>query len=200
MYVGYDNGSEFKNIFKQLCLDYGLKAKPSTVYNPQGNSMVERIHLTLGNMLRTFELDKQELDENDPWSMFLNSAAWALRSTYHTVLDATPGQLVFNRDMILPIEFKTNWANIIQRKQTQVIKDNVHENTKRIPHIYKVGDKVLMTKPGVVSKLKPPRTGPYEIIKVYTNGTVRIQRGAVARRINIRRLTPFYKQSNSGGE
>jgi len=56
--------------------------------------MTKRIHLTLGIMLRTFEL----LNPNDPFSMFLNLAAWTLRSTYHTVLVETPGQLVFNRD------------------------------------------------------------------------------------------------------
>jgi len=179
-----------------LCNDYGLVPKPSTAYNPQGNSMVERIHLTLGNMLRTFELDKQVLNPKDPFSMFLNSAAWALRSTYHTVLNATPGQIVFNRDMLLPIDFKADWAHIIQRKKEQIQKDNLRENNKRLAHTYKVGDKVLITKPGKVSKMSPPRRGPYEIISVYTNGTVRVRRGAVSSRINIRRITPYFSSTD----
>ena len=194
-YIGFDNGSEFKNVFKTLCDDYGLRPKPSTAYNPQGNSMIERIHLTLGNMLRTFELDKQVLNPKDPFSMFLNSAAWALRSTYHTVLNATPGQIVFNRDMLLPIDFKADWAHIIREKE-QIQKDNLRENNKRLAHTYKVGDKVLITKPGKVSKLSPPRRGPYEIISVYTNGTVRVRRGAVSSRINIRRITPYFTSTD----
>ena len=93
-YIGYDNGNEFKQIFKEMCKNYAIRPKASTEYNPQANSIIERVHATLGNMLRTFQLDKQELRENDPWTPFLNSAAWAIRSTYHTVLNATPGQLV----------------------------------------------------------------------------------------------------------
>ena len=198
-YIGYDNGSEFKNVFKTLCNDYGLIPKPSTEYNPQGNSMVERIHLTLGNMLRTFELDKQTLDPNDPFSMFLNSAAWALRSTYHTVLDATPGQIVFNRDMLLPIDFKADWAHIVQRKKNQIQKDNLRENNKRLAYTYKIGDQVFITEPGKVSKLSPPRRGPFKIIQVYTNGTVRVQRGIVSSRMNIQRLMPYFDSTDSGG-
>jgi hypothetical protein len=182
-----------------LCNDYGLTPKPSTEYNPQGNSMIERIHLTLGNMLRTFELDKQVLNPNDPFSMFLNSAAWALRSTYHTILNATPGQLVFNRDMLLPIDFKADWAQIVQRKESQIKKDNLRENNKRLIYTYKVGDQVFVTDPRKVSKLYPPRNGPYKVIQVYTNGTVRVQRGAVSSRMNIRRLTPYFNSTDPGG-
>ena len=150
-------------------------------------------------MLRAFELEKQELDDNDPWSSFLSATAFAIRSTYHTVLDATPGQLVFGRDMVLPIQFKADWAEIIQRKRKQIETDNARENSKRIGHTYKTGDKVLLSKPGIIPKLSTPREGPYKIIRVYTNGTVRIQRGPVASRVNIRRLTPFNERPDSGG-
>ena len=34
--------------------------------------------------------------------------------------------------------------------------------------------------------------GPYEVTEVFTNGNVRIQRGAVNERINIRRLEPHF--------
>jgi hypothetical protein len=33
----------------------------------------------------------------------------AIRSTYHTTLQATPCQLVFGRDMIYNIAFRANW-------------------------------------------------------------------------------------------
>jgi hypothetical protein len=151
-YIGYDNGSEFKHVFKELCRNYDLTPKVSTEYNPQSNSIIERVHLTLGNMLRTFELDKQKINENDPWTSFLSAAAWAIRSTYHTVLDATPGQLVFGRDMILPIQYKADWAGIITRKNQQISRDNARENSKRLEHTYKVGDKVVLTKPGILPK------------------------------------------------
>jgi hypothetical protein len=36
-----------------------------------------------------------------------------------------PGQLVFGRDMILPIQFKANWARILQRKKAPVFARSV---------------------------------------------------------------------------
>ena len=74
-YIGYDKGSEFKAQFKQMCDNHGIKEKPSSSYNPQSNGIVERVHQVLGNPLRTFELENKELDTNDPWGHFLNTAA-----------------------------------------------------------------------------------------------------------------------------
>jgi hypothetical protein len=45
-----------------------------------------------------------------PADHFLSSAAYAIRSTFHTTLKATPGQLVFGRDMVLPINFIADWG------------------------------------------------------------------------------------------
>jgi hypothetical protein len=199
LYVGFDNGGEFKAVFKGLCDNFGLTPKPSTPYNPQSNAMIERIHLTLGNMLRTFDLENQDLSDDNPFGEFLSSAAWALRSTYHTVLDATPGQLVYGRDMLLPIQFKANWGAIALRRKERIERDHIKENKTRIPYQYTVGQQVLLTKPGKIPKMSLPRLGPYTIVRVHTNGTVRIQRGPVEHRVNIRRLTPYKARSNPGG-
>ena len=69
----------------------GLKGNLITKYNPKGNSVLEHIHQVLGNQLRTFELSKQELNQQNPFEPFLTSVAYAMRSTYHTMLQATPG-------------------------------------------------------------------------------------------------------------
>jgi hypothetical protein len=66
-------------------------------------------------MLRLFYLGNKnnhenlEEQEDNPFDYFLQSTAWAIRSTYHTILQATPCQLVFGRDMIHNIAFKANW-------------------------------------------------------------------------------------------
>ena len=70
-------------------------------------------------------------------------------------------------------------------------KNPIKENTKRISHDYKVNHNILIYRDGIFRKLDGPFLGPYKIIEVYTNGTVRIQRGIVTERINIRRLTPY---------
>jgi hypothetical protein len=121
---------------------------------------------------------------------------WAIvHSTVHATLDATPGQLVFGRDMLLLIQLKTDWARIRQRKQDIINGNNRKENAKRIAHEYRVGDKVLLEKPGLKSKLSAPRTGPYRITHTNTNGTVCVQHGIVNERVNIRCLTPYKERA-----
>jgi hypothetical protein len=88
----FDNGSEFLGReFQDLLNSYGVKRRPTTVKNPQAN-YVERIHQTLGNMIRTYELNEHDFDYDDPWTGILSNCAWAIRSTVHTVMEATPAQ------------------------------------------------------------------------------------------------------------
>jgi hypothetical protein len=55
--------------------------------------------------------------------------------------------------------------------------NNKRENASRINHDYKVGDKVLLKKPGKhLRKLEAPRTGPHTVTAIYTNGNLRIQK------------------------
>ena len=99
--IGFDNGGEFKAIFRELTENMGLKRKPTTDYNPQGNSIVERIHQVLGDRLRTFELENRELmAEEKTFEPFLTACAYAIRCAYHTTLKATPGQLVYGHDKV----------------------------------------------------------------------------------------------------
>ena len=50
--------------------DYVIKGKPIKVRNPQDNSIVERVHQVIGNIVRTFELQDNYLDEEDTWKGF----------------------------------------------------------------------------------------------------------------------------------
>jgi hypothetical protein len=116
-YIGFDNGGEYKNVFEELVNNYGIKKKSSTPFNPQSNGIIERVHLTLNDSLRTAEIEDREMDEKDPWGPFLASAAYAIRSIFHTTLKATPGHLVFGRDVVLPITFMADWVAIEQQRQ-----------------------------------------------------------------------------------
>jgi hypothetical protein len=89
-YIGFDNGGAYKNVFEELVDNYGIKKNNSTQFNPQSNVIIERVHLTLNDALRTSEIDGREMDKKDPWGPFLSSAAYAMRSTFHTTLKATP--------------------------------------------------------------------------------------------------------------
>ena len=56
-------------------------------------------------MLRTTELDMANTVAASDIDAFLTDAAWAIRSTYHTLLKASPGAAIFGRDMLFDIPF-----------------------------------------------------------------------------------------------
>jgi hypothetical protein len=127
---------------------------------------------------------------------------WAINSTFHTTLKASPAQLAFNRDMILPTTFAANWYAINhQQAQSQSAADA--ENRKRIPHEFRLNDKVLIRHDignPYLGKLAKPTEGPFKIIDVQQlpiNRTVLIQRTPTSvERINIRQLLPFFERYN----
>jgi hypothetical protein len=45
-FIFFENGNkgEFKREFKQICNNYGIKAKPTMNHNPQANAIIERVH------------------------------------------------------------------------------------------------------------------------------------------------------------
>ena len=172
--------------------DYGAKIKPITKRNPQANSIVERVHQTIGNMLRTFQVhDRTDLPDENPLAGILSAIAFAVQATVHTTTRASPSQLVFGRNAILNIQHQVNWKFVKDRKEKMIRWNNERENALRRKHDYHVGDMVMIkteqrTKYGTSSYL-----GPYEIVKVNTNGTVRIREGTVTDTYNIRNVSPY---------
>jgi hypothetical protein len=63
-------------------------------------------------MLRTSKLDMAEMVKPSDIDVFLSDAAWAVRSTYHTVLKASPGAAISGRDMLFDIPVITDWQMI----------------------------------------------------------------------------------------
>ena len=48
-----DQGPEFSTDFSSMCNKNGIKHSTSTSRNPQGNSLIEIIHQTIGQVIRT---------------------------------------------------------------------------------------------------------------------------------------------------
>jgi hypothetical protein len=63
-------------------------------------------------MLRTAELDMSDSVTPDDVDVFLDNAACAIRSTYHTVLKASSGVAIFGQDMLFDIPFMADWRKI----------------------------------------------------------------------------------------
>ena len=174
--------------------DYGVKKKPITTRNPQANSILERVHQTVGQMLRTYEVQDLENIDN-PFEGILAAICFAIRATTHTTLQASPSQLVFGRDHILNIKFEADWKQIRDNKQRMINKNNEQENRKRIKYTYVVGQKVLIKTEQSRKYGKNPYQGPYEVVEVRNNGSLRLKkligRGAVFETYNLRNVVPF---------
>eukprot|EP00977_Amphora_coffeiformis_P021539 scaffold9447_cov94-Amphora_coffeaeformis.AAC.1 len=192
----HDQGTEFTGAPFQLLLQaHGIKDVPITVKNPQANAIVERLHQTMGNILRTF-LNSPLVHQVHPVRLIdhcFASTRFALRASFHRTLEMAPGAAVFQRDMILPIPLIANVQALQQRRQLKVDANLLAANRRRRFHDYSVGDRVLVVSRDIKGKLQPPSTGPFTITAIHTNGTVVIRRRPqVYERINIRRIKPYH--------
>ncbi len=188
----YNNGSEFELHFEYLCESYGITRKPTTVKNPQANGILERVHQVLGQMLHTAELNMADSVTSDDVDNFLDNAAWAICSTYHMVLKASPGAAIFGRDMLFDIPFVADWRKTGEWRQSLTNRGNQREKATRIDYDYKVWDKVLVILEGILRKADSAYCKePWTITTVNTNGTIRIQCGTKTEWLSIWRVEPF---------
>ncbi len=125
----YNNRSEFKLHFEYLCKSYGIKRKPTIVKNPPLNGILECVHQVLGQMLCTAEIDMDDSVTPNEVDVFLDNAAWAIHSTYHTVLKASPGAAIFGWDMLFNILCVADWHKIGEHRQSLTDRGNQRKST-----------------------------------------------------------------------
>ena len=81
------------------------------------------------------------INDDDPFDdEYITTVAYAICCTYHRTHGNSPGQLVYRRDMFLPVNQKIDWEQLTTRKQQMNLKSNERENSKYIDHNYKKGD------------------------------------------------------------
>lgn len=95
-----DNGTEnvnkiVKETLEILKIDHVL----TSVYHPQSNAKVERFHRTLHDVL-----SKKLADNQHTWDMFLNQALAAIRFNVSESSKFSPFYLLYNRDVVLPVD------------------------------------------------------------------------------------------------
>ncbi len=103
-------------------------------------------------MLRTAELDMANSVTPNDVDVFLDNVAWAICSTYHTVLKASPSAAIFGWDMLFDNPFVADWRKIGDWWQLLTNQDNQQENAKLIDYNYKVGDEELVINEGILRK------------------------------------------------
>ena len=161
-----------KEFTEMMTKDYGITKNPITVRNPQANSIIERIHQTIGNMIRTFSVHDTYLDKSDPWTGILAAVMFGTQATMHSTARATPVQLVFGRDAMLNIHHEADWKYINERRDKLITANNKAENSKRKQHTYNIGDSVLLKMPTNIKYGMDAYNGPYRVAKVQNNGTL----------------------------
>ncbi len=156
------------------------------------NAVLEHIHAVFTNMLRIAELDMAKAVNASDIDIFLADATWAICSTHHTVLKASPGAAIFGQDMLFNIPFIADWKKIGEHWQRLTDLNTTHENKGRIDYDYKVGQKILVRNEGILHKAQSIwQKDPWTITTVHTNGTITILCRNNLERLNIRRVKPF---------
>ena len=193
----HDNGPEFIAHDFQLSLSQaGIEPKKISSHTPTANSIIEVVHKTVGQVIRTL-LQHQVPQNRAHAEMIIDSAfataMHATRCVSNTALGGySPGALVFNRDMFLDIPLIADILTLQNIRQAKIDLRLLRANAKRIPYEFKLHDKVYVHNAHTASdKLKPVWSGPFTIRQVHTNNTVTLQRpNGVIERITIRRLKP----------
>jgi transposase InsO family protein len=181
-----DQGPTFiADTFRELCSSFGIKLIFTSSGNARGNSTCERIHSFINNSLRCAQ--------NPLWHDELPAISWSLRSTYHSRLLCTPGELAFGYNMLaptLPLDSYALWrkADTYSKKRSDM--DLAQANEYRVKHTFKEYEQVY------VKVLKPNKgdqryTGPYRILQVYANGSCKVDFGNYHEAIPLRRLKPL---------
>eukprot|EP00934_Nitzschia_sp_Nitz4_P003898 Nitzschia sp. Nitz4//scaffold257_size48314//306//683//NITZ4_007082-RA/size48314-processed-gene-0.28-mRNA-1//1//CDS//3329544427//3888//frame0 len=114
-----------------------------------------------------------------------------MRTSVHRTLGISPGAFAFHRDMLLNLPIFADLALIQQRRQVLIDRNLARQNKRRRPFDYQPGQQVLIKELNP-SKMNPKATGPFRIVKVFTNGTIEVQKDEhVVERLNIRRVVPY---------
>jgi transposase InsO family protein len=193
-----DQGPEFGLEFTEMCQRNGIIHRTSTSRNPQGNSLIERIHQTIAQVIRTVEASRNPKTVEEGKRCIEEVLGTAMHATRCACSESlgwnTPGSIAFGRDMFLDIPVIADIVAINNNRQLLVDKRLLRENSKRIRHDYAVGDLVYKKNYiGLSDKLSKTLSGPYPITQCHTNGNVTIRlKPNLTERINIRRVRPKF--------
>ena len=89
--ITVDRGKVFLAEFKiMMANDYGIPCNSISVRYPKANTIVDRVHQTIGNIIHTFKNQQMDLDDENAWEGTLSSTMFAIRSTVHSTTQYSP--------------------------------------------------------------------------------------------------------------
>ena len=141
-----DRGSQFcSSVWAQLLSCYGIQPSKTTAYNPQGNSLIERVHRTLKDRL---------IVSQKPWYESLQDSVYSINTSMSTATGQSPFELVFGRTGANPYD----WPSITRKSF----------NVSNRPH---VGDFVTVRVLPTADKLSPKFSGRFKVVSRPTHHT-----------------------------
>ncbi|MEM7375831.1 MAG: hypothetical protein AAF587_44995, partial [Bacteroidota bacterium] len=196
-----DQGSEFGVEFADMLKRNGITHSTSSSRNPQGNAMIERIHQSMGNVLRIAVMAENPKTIHEATQVIRKTCAITMHAcrcaSNGTLGNTSSGALAFGRDMLMDIPLIADLISLQRNRQALIDKNLLQANAKRVAHDFAVGEPVLKKMHlGLSDKLAPAFSGPYPILRVHTNGTVTLRLSPLqTERINIRRIKPYHPRT-----
>jgi transposase InsO family protein len=97
-----DQGTQFTSkLMRELTEKYGIKHRKSSPYHPQDNGKVESTNKVLEAILtKTIQLHHRDCADR------LLEALWSYQTTWRNTTGHTPYELVYRKQVLLPIEFQ----------------------------------------------------------------------------------------------
>ncbi len=94
--------------------------------------------------------------------------------------------------MFLNISLLADWQTILARREQLVNDALLRANKKQINFDYQIGQKVLKYDKKLYGKLKPKTTGPFDTLRVHSNGNVTISlQPGITEPVNVRHTLPY---------
>ena len=193
-----DRGPEFTGmIWESLTQMLGAKIKLTSPYYPQGNSVIERSHRTLSNMLRTMLLEKKGRD----WSSLLPSVMLYMNSMIQEKTGVSACEILFGNNPNLPSDISytpvTSLSNNregyvkqlkrdlkdIRQKLSRVLGQNLDQSDNP----FAVGDKVIIAilPHENANRLMVKWKGPFTVTKIPNRFQIEYLDGSVTRLTHI---------------
>ena len=194
-----DNGRQYTSkLWSEMVRLLGIQHTFTPPYSPEGNR-VERVHRTLGNLLRT-----DDTGDRADWISKLFPAVLAINTTVNRVTGVSPYFAVYGRNCNLPIDlvlslptdpvdldatndpqrfglnmrakFRRIYQYMISQQDAEVARD-VTQHTRTIENMkIRVGDQVYYfsnrAQPGLATKLQRRWIGPYVVNRIYSPSLV----------------------------
>ena len=106
-----DRGAHFRAKVDTLLQKHDIRHHRSSAYRPQTNGVVEAANKNIKRILR--RMVKTSWD----WSAKLSFALWANYTSFHTSTEAAPYSLVYDMEVVLPVEIEMGSLRVALEQQ-----------------------------------------------------------------------------------